>query len=110
MISEVGYWRNRPVMLCLQNSARILTALINISVLNYHRGKTTTVEFLAKHFIMQAGSDLPIGYVCMGTHFFRTFEAIRSSGQMPSCLGSREKEQTTTGPWLKHRKGPFLFT
>jgi len=35
--------------------------------------------------------------VCMGTHFFRTFEAIRSKGQLPSCVQSPDKEQSTSG-------------
>ena len=38
--SEVGHSRNRPAMLCFHNSAWILTALINIQVSQYHKGKT----------------------------------------------------------------------
>jgi len=37
--SEVGYSGNRPAMLCFHNSARILTALIDIQVSKYHKTK-----------------------------------------------------------------------
>jgi len=48
--SEVGYVRNRPAMLCLHNSARIVTALIIPQVSKYCGGKTTTIESVRKAF------------------------------------------------------------
>jgi len=46
LVSKVRYLRNRPAMLCLHNSPRILTTLINnIVESKYHRwGKARTVE------------------------------------------------------------------
>jgi len=48
--TDVGYSRNLPAMLCVHNSARIQTALINIQVSKYCRGKTRTVESARKAF------------------------------------------------------------
>jgi len=45
---EVGYSRNRPAMLCLHSSAKILTALINIQVSKHNRGKMRAVESARK--------------------------------------------------------------
>jgi len=46
--SEVGCSRNLPAMLRIHNSARILTARINIQVTKYHKGKQPNV--LTNHF------------------------------------------------------------
>jgi len=47
---HVWYSRNRPAMLYLHSSARILTAFINIQVSKYHTGETRTVESARKAF------------------------------------------------------------
>jgi len=45
-----GYSRNLSPMLCLHNSARILTALINIQVSKYNKCETKTVECARKAY------------------------------------------------------------
>ena len=49
LTSGVRHSRNLPAMLCLDNSPKILTALVNW-VSKYHRGNTRTVESARKAF------------------------------------------------------------